>query len=109
MSGCLTPFREPGCFRVREAWAMKRFLLAVGIVAVSGCGLLCATGTQARTFDEGLFSQMQWRPIGPLRGGRGRAVAGVPSQPNVFYIGNDDGGVWKSTDYGNSWHPVFDD
>ena len=88
---------------------MKRYLLAFGIVAVSTCGLLWTTGAHARTYEQGLYSQMQWRPIGPLRGGRGRAVAGVPSQPNVFYIGNDDGGVWKTTDYGNSWHPIFDD
>src|SRR5690348_14018660 len=87
---------------------MKRVLLAVGIVALTGFGLAWGSGAHARTFDEGLFSQMQWRPIGPLRGGRGRAVAGVPSQPNVFYIGNDDGGVWKSTDYGNSYQLCID-
>jgi hypothetical protein len=88
---------------------MNRVLLALGILVVAGFGVFRETGAHARTFDESLFSQMQWRPIGPLRGGRGRAVAGVPSQPNVFYIGNDDGGVWKSTDYGNSWQPIFDD
>lgn len=46
--------------------------------------------------------------IGPFRGGRSRAVAGVASQPNVFYIGAVDGGVWKSTDYGRTWNPIFD-
>lgn len=51
---------------------------------------------------------LHWRLIGPFRGGRTRAAAGVPDQPNVFYIGQVDGGVWKSTDYGRTWHPIFD-
>jgi photosystem II stability/assembly factor-like uncharacterized protein len=51
---------------------------------------------------------MHWREIGPTRAGRARAVAGVPSQPNVAYIGFDNGGVWRSTDYGSTWHPLFD-
>jgi photosystem II stability/assembly factor-like uncharacterized protein len=51
---------------------------------------------------------MHWRMIGPFRGGRTRAATGVPSQPNVFYIGQVDGGVWKSNDYGRTWNPIFD-
>lgn len=46
--------------------------------------------------------------IGPFRGGRTRAVAGVPSQPNIFYVGAVDGGIWKSNDYGRTWNPIFD-
>jgi photosystem II stability/assembly factor-like uncharacterized protein len=54
-------------------------------------------------------SAMHWRSIGPTRAGRARALAGVPSQPNVFYAGYDNGGVWRSTDYGSTWVPLFDD
>jgi photosystem II stability/assembly factor-like uncharacterized protein len=46
--------------------------------------------------------------IGPFRGGRTRAAVGVPAQPNVFYIGQVNGGVWKSDDYGRTWNPIFD-
>ncbi len=46
--------------------------------------------------------------IGPFRGGRTRAISGVPSQPNVFYMGQVNGGVWKSVDYGRTWAPIFD-
>ncbi len=51
---------------------------------------------------------MRWRSIGPPRAGRARALSGVPSQPNVFYIGFDNGGLWRSTDYGSTWEPLFD-
>ena len=52
--------------------------------------------------------EMHWRMIGPFRGGRTRAATGVPGQPNVFYVGQGDGGVWKSNDYGRTWNPIFD-
>src|SRR5437879_13394459 len=51
---------------------------------------------------------MRWRMIGPTRGGRTRAACGVPSEPNVFYMGAVNGGVWRSDDYGRTWNPMFD-
>jgi photosystem II stability/assembly factor-like uncharacterized protein len=60
-------------------------------------------------YSPDLFKPLHWRAIGPFRGGRTKAAAGVPSQPNVFYIGVCNGGVWKSTDYGRTWVPIFDD
>ncbi|HEX7779225.1 MAG TPA: hypothetical protein VF424_08315, partial [Vicinamibacterales bacterium] len=64
---------------------------------------------QAATFDPRLFQELTWRGIGPFRGGRTKAAAGIPAQPNVFYIGAVNGGVWKTTDYGRTWAPIFDD
>src|SRR5436309_12682564 len=64
---------------------------------------------QAAQIDPGLFSGLRWRNIGPLRGGRTRSAAGVPSQPYTFYIGATNGGVWKTTDAGRTWTPIFDD
>jgi photosystem II stability/assembly factor-like uncharacterized protein len=54
------------------------------------------------------FAEMRWRLIGPFRAGRTVPAAGVPGQPNVFYVGVNNGGVWKSTDYGRTWTPIFD-
>src|ERR1700746_263660 len=61
-----------------------------------------------QTIDPGLFSAMRWRQVGPFRGGRVLAVTGVPGEPNVFYFGAASGGIWKSTDAGSNWEPIFD-
>ncbi len=71
--------------------------------------LLDAVCVQAQPFDNNLFNAMQWRMIGPHRGSRTVGAVGVPQQPNVFYIGVNNGGVWKTTDYGRTWKPIFDD
>ena len=63
----------------------------------------------AQPFNPHLYDCLRWRMIGPFRGGRTVAATGVPGQPNVFYIGVNNGGVWKTTDYGHVWTPIFDD
>ena len=80
------------------------------ILRLAALALLTVTAASALTAQapDPLFSGMRWRQIGPPRAGRARALAGVPSQPNVFYIGFDNGGVWRSTDYGSNWLPLFD-
>jgi photosystem II stability/assembly factor-like uncharacterized protein len=83
---------------------LRRF--AKGIIAFSlFTSLACTAFAQSVAPD---LSSLQWRGIGPYRGGRTVAAAGDPTQPNVFYIGVCNGGVWRTTDYGRTWQPLFD-
>src|SRR6185295_4053274 len=64
---------------------------------------LATAASYAAAQSQDLYGEMHWRSIGPTRAGRTRALDGVASQPNVFYIGFDNGGLWRSTDYGSTW------
>ncbi len=61
-----------------------------------------------KQFDPKLFQELRWRLVGPARGGRTLAVAGVRGQPEVFYFGSVGGGIWKTDDAGRTWNPIFD-
>jgi photosystem II stability/assembly factor-like uncharacterized protein len=74
--------------------------------------MFAAVATQvapaATTYDESLFKGMKWRSIGPYRGGRVLAVTGIPGDPYTFYFGGVAGGVWRTTDGGLTWAPMFE-
>src|SRR5262244_4319227 len=67
-----------------------------------------AVSTSSATSGDNPLKVLQWRQIGPFRGGRSTAVAGVASQPMVFYFGGTGGGVWKTSDGGINWEPISD-
>ncbi len=85
---------------------MKRLFAAV--LTVSFVFAPLATKAAPSSPSERLMSKLHWRSIGPYIGGRVVAVAGVPSNPDLFYMGGVQGGVWKSTDYGQNWTNITD-
>jgi photosystem II stability/assembly factor-like uncharacterized protein len=93
--------------------SLPRRLLVVALSSVVAVPVLAASNAAPppaakTTFDESYFQSMHFRLVGPFRGGRSTAVAGVPGQPRTFYMGSTGGGVWKTTDGGATWRNVSD-
>jgi len=83
-------------------------LLVVALAAPLAAGALTRLVAQQAHYDASLYSGLRWRMIGPFRGGRVNGVSGVAGQPNTFYFGSVGGGVWKTTNAGRTWLPIFD-
>ncbi|MCA6379295.1 MAG: glycosyl hydrolase [Cytophagales bacterium] len=88
---------------MQKTYYVLIFLLAGGIVLAQK-----KEAKTTLTFDEKLYSALEWRSIGPYRGGRSAAVTGVPGKPNLFYMGATGGGVWRTNDAGNTWTNISD-
>ena len=78
-------------------------------IALCAIFLLTVVSPFAQSFNPQLYQSIKWRNIGPFRAGRTVGAVGIPNQPNVFFIGVNNGGVWKTTDAGRTWQPIFDD
>jgi photosystem II stability/assembly factor-like uncharacterized protein len=88
---------------------IRRALLVCLIFAIAVLSSVTIFDVDAQLYSASLYQSMRWRCIGPFRAGRTVGAVGIPTQPNVFYIGVNNGGVWKTTDYGRTWKPIFDD
>ncbi len=88
----------------------KIFLLTLCLISVLAFAQK-KTGTPSKntlSYDEKLYNALEWRSIGPYRGGRSAAVTGVSGKSNLFYFGSTGGGVWRTTDAGNTWANISD-
>ena len=90
---------------------VRRTLSAVlglfAICSVSG-PLSAEKSAIAPQYPGEMLGGLEWRDVGPMRGGRSYAVAGSPSQPDTFYMGSVGGGVWKTENAGRTWFPIAD-
>ena len=87
-------------------YLMKSYLLLFTLF-ISAL-LVTPAQAQEHTYDPALYQAMQWRNIGPFRGGRSTTVAGVNDDVFTYYMGTTGGGVWKTTDGGDSWKNITD-
>src|SRR5205814_8891718 len=102
---CSCSEENPSMSRLRQITAHVLAVLGLGAALVVGVLPLILAQQPSQT---NLYSGLHWRMIGPFRAGRVNAVTGVPGQPSTFYFGSVGGGVWKTTNAGRTWNPIFD-
>ncbi|HXH41513.1 MAG TPA: glycosyl hydrolase, partial [Thermoanaerobaculia bacterium] len=85
-----------------------RLLFVAGFLVTVAYGATPPKSPSPSLPDASILKGMQWREVGPYRGGRADAVVGIADQPNVYYFGSTGGGVWKTTDGAQTWKPVSD-
>ncbi|MBR06710.1 MAG: glycosyl hydrolase [Rickettsiales bacterium] len=83
-------------------------LLAILIILGAEAQKRKKSPSSTLSYPEELYGGLEWRNVGPFRGGRSAAVTGVPGKPNLYYFGSTGGGVWKSNDAGNTWENISD-
>jgi len=86
----------------------QRLCRALVVMLLGSAATIAQAQKAGQEMDPSLYSGMRWRPIGPHRGGRVSAVAGIPGDPATYYMGTPGGGIWKTTDSGEVWTPIFD-
>jgi hypothetical protein len=84
------------------------FLLLVFVSPILAQKKTSNASKPSGVFDEKIYSGMEYRNIGPFRGGRSAAVTGVPGKSNLYYFGSTGGGVWRTTDAGSTWENISD-
>nr|WP_299486818.1 glycosyl hydrolase [uncultured Allomuricauda sp.] len=94
---------------------MKQLLSKKGVLLAALCLFVIPTQSQRKKkiqsvteYPQELYSSLEYRLVGPFRGGRSAAVTGVPGEPNLFYFGATGGGVWKTTNGGRTWENISD-
>src|SRR2546430_1462304 len=104
--------RIPSSFPSERLTMLKRarYVVAIYVVAIAVAVLLvapCLLQAQQPPISPDVYGQLKYRYIGP-EGNRATSVAGVPGRPNIWYVGAASGGIFKSTDGGINWDPIFD-
>ena len=86
---------------------MKKIIL-LNLVLLISTPLFSQKKSKLISYDENLFNSIEYRLVGPFRGGRAGTAVGVNNNQNLYYMGTAGGGVWKTEDAGNTWVPISD-